>query len=663
MYSNSIGRSSSAGRISMFEREDRNLLRNEQRRTHTLKKGSNENSHIPRPRFRSSSSDRAGSLGRKSYLKITGKTPLLHLPTTPVTPARASRHNLLSLGLTASSSKNHVSMSRSPSAETGASFLGNKGPKKDRRTLIDKTYQAELLNKIDNYFCVNECSGMLNNGSFKSVTLKMFVEVTSFLLKFFDIKQELTLANYIEELPKCAKKLHYPGMINKSWLKTANTMHSYPHVLGWVGWLVEACQIKEIAFEKYQLETLPFIGFEEQIQSSKIEFLTFLDCYNAWTEENLNEEEEILEKYFKDIMIQQGITEEDIAQAHAKVEDEISLLHMIEKESQEIDEETKQLQKELSLLDAKEAKLMNDIKSKEDCMKKISFETNLLNTEYDTLNEQVRTGNLKREELISIVKSQPMSKAEKEVLVQKCTELQNYVHEFDEHLNDYKKELYNLDIKLAFINNNLNKAILEYNKEVFMLIDKDADVNFDELRLPEKGLLDPQIMIVLEEKVALTKTFRELLAKRCNEIESVIRSNATKIEKLQEKINLLPDDDKLKEEKSRIDQMKMDTKKEKEKITKQIENVKTDINKIQDMMPDIKAIDLEIEEVKDKLDAVTRRKTFLQQNAARFFGELYTIIGDHRKELKDILTKYKNSTWPTMFNTTQPSSCNVVQSD
>jgi len=77
MQPNSTGRRSSTNpvRISMFEREDKSLTRNE-RRTTTISKGiaNNETSHIPRPRFRSSSSDRAGSIGRKSsFAKTTGK--------------------------------------------------------------------------------------------------------------------------------------------------------------------------------------------------------------------------------------------------------------------------------------------------------------------------------------------------------------------------------------------------------------------------------------------------------------------------------------------------------------------------------------------------------------------------------------------------------------
>jgi len=173
-----------------------------------------------------------------------------------------------------------------------------------------------------------------------------------------------------------------------------------------------------------------------------------------------------------------------------------------------------------------------------------------------------------------------------------------------------------------------------------MHVDNDVGMNINELKLPEKGLLAPEMMDVMEEKAASIKTFKEILVKQCNETESLIRSETMKLEKLQDEIKSLPDEGKrLKEEISKIDKMKTDEKKEKAKFTKQIEDLRNEIKQMQDMMPDMQAVDLEIEEAQDKLDAVTRRMTFLDQAAKRFFEKFYKIIGEHRKALYVILTK------------------------
>lgn len=530
-------------------------------------------------------------------------------------------------------------MCRSPSGDR-ASTVGAKGPRKDTRPLMDKSYQMTLLNKIDGFFYMNQCSTMLNsNGSLKPITLKMFVEVSGFLLKYFDVKHNLTVINYIDELPKYAKKLHYPGVMTKSWLKTANAMHSWPYVLGWIGWLVEACQVREIAFNTYKLEILPFMGTEEQARNSNMEFQALLECYKSWNDEKLDEEAELLEQYLQNVSIFQGITDDDLAQVHKELEEEETKLQVHEEESQNVDEQIEHLQQKLMSLHTKESEHLNDIKTMENYRNKLSAETNQLNTEREILSEQIQIGNVQYEKLSLTVKNQSMCKIEKENIVKKCTEIQNYIHQFNEHLKDYEKEKYTLDIKLATLNNNLNIAILAYNKEVFMHIDNDVDLNFNELKLPEKGLLDPQMMDVMDEKASLIKTFKEVLMKKCNEVESLICSDTIKLEKLQEEIKSLPDENKLKKEISHINEMKADAKKEKEKFMKQIEDVRNEIKEMQDMIPNIQAIDLEIEEAQDKLDAVTRRKTFLEQASESFFGKLYKIIGEHRSKLYNILTR------------------------
>lgn len=533
-------------------------------------------------------------------------------------------------------------MRRSPSADR-VSSVGTKGHRKDTRPLTDKTYQMTLLNKIENFLHLNQAATMLNNnGSLKPITLKMFVEVSNFLLKFCDIKQDLTMTNYVEELPKYAKKLHYPGVMTKSWLKTANAMHSWPYVLGWIGWLVETCQVKEIAFDEYQLETIPFMGTEQQAQHSKMELLTLLECYKAWNEEKHEEEAEIFERYLQNILVEQGITDEDIAQANKELDEEVSKSEALDEELQELDKEVQRLKTELLSLEAKEAKLLNDIKIKEDYIEKTSNETNNLNKECDALSEQIRLGNKRHKDLISIVNNQPMSKAEKESITKQCTEIQNFICLFEEHLKDYQKEIYTLDLELASITNNNNKAVLAYNKELFMCIDNTlvhSDLSFDKLKLPEKGLLNPLIKDVLTEKADFAQLYKELLKKQVTETDSAIHSSTMKLEKLQEDINNLPDEKKLQEDESLIDKMKAEAKKEKEKLIRDIEILKNEIKEVENAMTDLQAIDCEIEEAEEKLEAVTKRKEFLEKNATEFFEKLYQIIGDHRDKLYDLLTK------------------------
>ncbi|XP_053999310.1 kinetochore protein NDC80 homolog [Hylaeus anthracinus] len=635
MRSSSVGRRSSTNpvRISVVEREEINLIRIDTRKTQTSKPkistSSAESSHIPR--LRAVSCDRLSN--RTPGLKETGRTPLRHGPMTPKIHATSNRvHLALPTGR------------RSLSADR-ASSLSAKGSKKDTRPISDKVYQTHMLHTIDAYFSDNQLSCMLNsNGSMKPVTLKMFVEISAHLIKTLGIKQALTISNYVEELPKIAKKLHYPGVIAKSWLKTANAMHSWPNVLAWSCWLVEICQVREIAFQKYNLKNLPFVGDEKEASFHRYNLFSMLDFYNAWNDEKLDEEAALLEKYLQEIEDQQGVNEEDLNNARFELEKEIDKLQRVEEKANTIDAEVKRLQEVLASLQNDEEKQLNDIRAKEEYTKTIALEADQLEAENNTLYEQIRLQNQHRDELLSIINKQSMSKAERDKILEKCTEMQNYTHQFDDHLQDIQKELYTMDIKLASINSNLTKAVLTYNKEIIMHISDDMGVDLEELKMPEKDINHPQIMDILNVKASLMDDLKESIKKQIVDKERFVKLNSNELETLQEKIKILEDENSdvandIKEKKTLMKKIKIDAKNEESKLKEQIKILQNDIKEIQDSMPDRQTLATELEESTDKLDAVRRRMAHIEENAKLFFDKFYEILGEHRNEVSKILEK------------------------
>lgn len=584
-------------------------------------------------------------------LTFIGKTPLRHGPTTPKTPSTtASKQSVF--GTVGSSNRLHSAVptgQRSLSADR-ANNLSAKGSKKDTRPLSDKVYQAYMLNKIDTYLSVNQLSSMFNNnGSIKPITLKMFVEISAYLVKMLDIKQALTVSNYVEELPKIAKKLHYPGVIAKSWLKTANTMHSWHNVLGWICWLVEICQVKEIAFQKYNLENLPFVGNEQQASFHRNALFSMLDFYNAWNEERVEEEVTLVEKYLQEIEEQEGVNEEDLNNARFELKKEADKLQAVEEKSNTIDAEVKHLQEVLSSLQDDEEKQLSDMHIREEYIKTIDFEADQINTECNRLCEQIRLQNVHRDELLSVIEQQPMSKAERDKILEKCSEIQDYMHQFDEHfLQDLQKELYAMDIKLASINNNITKAVLTYNKEIIMHINSDMGIDLEELKMPEKGILHPQIMDVLNSKADLMNDLKELIKKQIVQEERSVKLNSNELENLQEKITILEDESNvvandIKEKESFLNKMKTDAKNEEAKLREQVKVLQNDIKEIQDSMPDRQKVTLELEETMDKLDAVRRKMAYIEESAKLFFDKFSEILLEHRSQVFNMLTEFNPS--------------------
>ena len=80
--------------------------------------------------------------------------------------------------------------------------------------------------------------------STRSLTLKMFVELTSHLLSHFFPKHIINMSNYADEIPLLTKKLGYPGSVKRSWLITGKLLpnlrviqghitNSGPDMIGW----------------------------------------------------------------------------------------------------------------------------------------------------------------------------------------------------------------------------------------------------------------------------------------------------------------------------------------------------------------------------------------------------------------------------------------------
>ncbi|XP_076662466.1 kinetochore protein Ndc80 [Halictus rubicundus] len=644
MPNHSVGRRSSTNpvRISTLERDEKGTTRSDTKRTQALKSkisiSTTENSLIPRARQKSC--DRASTRG--SIPKPAGKTPSRHGLATPTTPdTHIGKHTaFLTVG---HSNKVHSALPTGPRSLSAdrISSLGAKGSKKDQRLLTDKVYQAYMLNKIDTYFNANQLTSMLNsNGSIKPITLKMFIEISAYLVKLLDVKSVLTINNYVEELPKIAKKLHYPGVITKSWLKTANAMHSWPNVLRWLCWLVEICEVREIALENYNLDNLPFVGDEREAEMHRNTLISMIKFYNAWNDVKLDEEEALVAKYLEELKLQHGVTDKDMSTVQFELDENEEKLQAVEIRAQKIDEDINCLQKILKDLQNEEANQQRDIIAKENYIETILADTEQINADCKILNDRIHLQTECYENLLSQIKQQPMSKAEKENILVKCKEIQDYMQQFDEHLQDIQKETFTMDITLASINNSLTKAVLTYNKEIIMHFNENMGVDLEELKMPETGMSHPQIMDVLEAKAGLMNDFKESIKKQIVEKERFIELKSNEIKDLQERMGVLKDESSdvanaFKEKKDLINKMKTGAKNEEEKI----KALKNDIKEIQDSIPDRQKILEELENATDKLDAVRRRRIHIEESGKLFFDKFFSILGNHRNEVCNILAK------------------------
>lgn len=534
---------------------------------------------------------------------------------------------------------------RASSAER-AGALAPKGPKKDSRPLSDKNYQNEMLSKIDNYFhSIGQIAILNNNGSVKPLTLKIFVEATNLLVKLLDMKQSLSAANYIEEIPKIAKKIHYPGLMNKSWLKTANTMHSWPHAIGWISWLVELSEVKDLASEIFTLERLPIIGeTEKEREYHRNTFLTMIQCYKAWNEEKPDEEERVIQQFFQEEAQRRGINPENCDGIYSELEKVKEKLAEEQLKADKVNEDVNELLNTLNNMKRDRTKQQAHIGEQQKYIEKKLKENEQLLKDSEIFAKDIQELDSKNEELNGIIKKQPMSVVERDEILKTCSDKQTYIDNFESHLEEIRKEAYSLDIRLVSSNTNLVKTILAYNQALFMQL-SDSSANVDELLMPENGICAPDFMSRLEERKSLMNIFMQNKNRELSTKVTLLESHNREIEAMQTKKASLSD--KVKKKQASEEKRKQDLKIKENKKREEIKKVQSSVLTLNEVLAktsnDVDALNQHCVDAVDKREAVIRRNGHIKESAKLFFAEFYNILDESRGKLRKSLEVYLNS--------------------
>jgi SMC interacting uncharacterized protein involved in chromosome segregation len=158
--------------------------------------------------------------------------------------------------------------------------LSSKPLSEDPKPQSDKQFQNAALQKVQNYFLqVEDRDFKMNTPNAlrtRSPTLKMFVEMISHLLSNFFPEHIINMSKYANEISLLAKQLGYPGSVQKSWLITANSCHSWPYVAGLLSWMVDL--VRCIKHEKFT--TIMFSHKdEEEVPENFLDSKTMLSSY------------------------------------------------------------------------------------------------------------------------------------------------------------------------------------------------------------------------------------------------------------------------------------------------------------------------------------------------------------------------------------------------
>ncbi|RZF40797.1 hypothetical protein LSTR_LSTR003307 [Laodelphax striatellus] len=163
---------------------------------------------------------------------------------TPKTPKNVFNNQLLMAG----SRSSRATTSSMESGRLSSIGAGMRSTRKERRPINTKESQTDALKRVQDYFIMQvNCREILDNSmNVRPMSTKKFINMTEYLLlKINPDLPSLTNNNYVDEIIKNMKIFNYGGKLEKSWLITVNAQHSWQYVIALLVWLVDAVKLAE----------------------------------------------------------------------------------------------------------------------------------------------------------------------------------------------------------------------------------------------------------------------------------------------------------------------------------------------------------------------------------------------------------------------------------
>ncbi|CAG9568369.1 unnamed protein product [Danaus chrysippus] len=181
---------------------------------------------------------------------------------------------------------------------------------KDQRPISNVAWQRSECARVGEALAQRESSMAL----IRPLTITRFVDTVGALLNAITMDAKLNNDNYVTKLPHLSKRVLYPGTVTKSWLRTVNTLHAFPHALALVAYLLDlvthiespvddewlyaskddlSCLRRDYLYKCWMRFQNPGHQFEDLNE----EYLNNLRCLLGNDEEKIKELEQTIQKY------------------------------------------------------------------------------------------------------------------------------------------------------------------------------------------------------------------------------------------------------------------------------------------------------------------------------------------------------------------------------
>ncbi|XP_017055570.1 bromodomain-containing protein DDB_G0280777 [Drosophila ficusphila] len=422
----------------------------------------------------------------------------------------------------------------------------------DKKWVAERAQQIlEYLNSVDHS---EAPTGIISDlfsrpGGLRHMTIKQFVAILNFLFHNIWRNRPTVGQNHVEDITSAMQKLQYPYQVNKSWLVSPTTQHSFGHVIVLLDFLMDFAPPLSSSDELE--EEFPFMETTEQPSSylnsmhcesmavmsttqmppvqldEAVNALLFIEsskCIALWDQELANEEAK-LQAMTSDKVINKKCNLPDRQALNKEIGNLKAKLQQLEK-LEKLNKERDQLAQQLT---ATQAELNQKLKQSD----QLFIKTEAKQAEIKELRKY-------EQRLEQTVNSQQYSVQQLKTLQMKCSDMENYAKAYNRQVKEVSELELHQQVMLSRAKQKQLDAVEVFNSQVRQLsmdsairvLMKDSGGQQLDLTLP----LNPTQKDIAE-RVQCLKLLGNLLQEQCQQQRQQNLERRQKLERQKAKLD------------------------------------------------------------------------------------------------------------------------------
>ncbi|XP_055912238.1 kinectin [Eupeodes corollae] len=392
----------------------------------------------------------------------------------PSTSTKRHRSSSVSNARTPQRTPTHITPSK------GAQFTGEK----QRAAINDKRWIQEQIVRITEFLKGVDCginTEFLNRGGLKTMSMKQFIGLVDYFLKFIAGNKFKVGSNHVESISKILNQIDYPYTVNKSWLKTPTAPHAFGNVVMLFSFFMDfipPADNIEVFKKDYLIASEEFPDKDFAIKLSDMAE----EGFSLWNNQK-NEEFEKLQKIAVDELICKKISipssdavDEAIKRLNIELDEISAKAEVIETEDEyfRLDKEVKTNQRRIEKLQ----KLMQE---NQKIIDKLEYQIN----GKQELIEKLR---LSVEEIRSVISTQKMSIEERNKLIEEVGQKQYQLQTKQKAVCDLQEKDNQLQIQLARQIKLLTEKLAQFNSYIREIMADLKNLSFINLKVDIESL-------------------------------------------------------------------------------------------------------------------------------------------------------------------------------